>query len=219
MDEENPEEEKHSAKNLVLAIVIITAIFASIFMITYYFQTRPPTTLEDLHKQNLEGKETENNFIYNGFSFVKFDGLWYLQIQKNNTLFDIALRFSPREVEDIPIAVDFAVFDFDPRLHVTFDPYTTDATYQTLAAAELSLNLVKALGKQPYPACTRQDNDVCVNLPIVNCSYNFAPIVYLRQDEIPAVYQNNTCYVIQGTGFDLLKSVDRFLYKVYGIMP
>ena len=217
---ETVEKPSISGKLITFIIIAIIIIFGIVFSINI-FKNKNPLTMDELHKRNLEGKESENNYMYNGFSFVKFDGLWFTQIEKDGYIIDVTLRFGPKDVEDVPILIDLSLIDAEkyPEIYMTINPFTNDPTYQTLAAAELSLNLVNAMGINPIAACTKQDNNACLNRDIINCSYDFAPIIYLQENDEYGVYQNNTCYVVQGQGFNLLKSVDRFIYNMYGIMP
>jgi hypothetical protein len=228
-DEKKPEEKpevmeeqgnSNSGKYVVIFLVVIVLIFASVFIFGY-IKAKNPVTIDSLHDKNLEGKFSDDNFMYNGFSFVYFDNLWYTRIQDENTLYDVALRFNPKEVEDVPIDVNLALIDSEtfPEIYITIDPYTNDATYQTLAVSELGLNLVRAMDIIPRAACTTQDNDACIGRDIINCSYEYSPIIFIKEADTPMVFQDNTCFVIQGKELDLMKSIDRFIYKIYGIIP
>lgn len=212
------EKRKSSGIYLTVFIVLILVIFASVFFYTKFLNK--PLTIDELHLKNMQGKETENNYMYNGFSFVKYDNLWYTQLQSGDTIYDVSLRFGPKEIENVPIKVNLNGINREifPELFITIDPYTNDATYETLAAAELSLNLVRALGIIPKAACNRQDNNTCLNRDIIDCSYDKVPVIYIKESDNVKVTQENLCIVIEGKGIDLLKSVDRLIYSLYGII-
>jgi len=44
-------------------------------------------TIDELHQKNLKGEESDINYVYNGFSFVFINGMWYTQVQKEDTVF------------------------------------------------------------------------------------------------------------------------------------
>src|SRR3989344_8238730 len=73
-------------------VVIIIIIFLAIFSIGYFYH---PPTLTELHQKNYLGKETERNFIYNGYSFVKVSNsvanvdFWWTQHKRGEDVYDI----------------------------------------------------------------------------------------------------------------------------------
>jgi len=157
LEEEKPRS-KNSGKAIGIFIITVILIFGGILLFNY-IKINNPTTIDDLHRLNLEGKETENNYIYNGFSIVKWDNLWFTQIQKQDIMYDISLRYGPRDVENVSIDINLGLIDPEtfPEIYITIDPFTTDATYQALGVSELSLNLINGLGVMPRAACIAQD--------------------------------------------------------------
>src|SRR3989338_5288068 len=112
-----------------------------IFASRYLFQSRPPT-IDELHQKNLAGElSEEEGYVYKGYSFVFANGLWYTQLQFNEKLIDLPLHFDPAYADK----------------------------YVALSAAEMSLSLYKAIGREPIAACTKNETLACSKRPIVNC--------------------------------------------------
>ena len=109
MEEKKTEENKtenssKATKQLYIALGFILICFIALFAIRFI---RSPTgkavTIDELHEKNLKGEMTDINYMYNGFSFVFADGLWYTQVQKGNTVWDVPLHFGPKQVENISV--------------------------------------------------------------------------------------------------------------------
>ena len=87
---------------------------------------------EYLHMQNMEGKFSDKNYIYNGFSFVYTDDLWYTRMQEMGKIMDIPFHFSPKEAEDVVVngdIIDYLVNLEDDMLYILFDPDEDNLTY------------------------------------------------------------------------------------------
>lgn len=224
-EHESPEDmakkRKTSAKALVVFIVLVILVFSSVFMYSVYVNNKRPKTLDEMHQENLESKDTDERYVYNGYSFLYLDDLWFTRIQKDNTLFDISLRYGPKQLEDIPI--DFDKDLLDPELHptvaMTINPYTNDSTSQALAASEIGLNLARAVNISPFGACITQDYDACINRPIINCStLHSEPIIYLKESDLTGIKMKDSCIIVMGKGDDIVRAGDRLIYSLYGIM-
>ncbi|MBU0461765.1 MAG: hypothetical protein KJ574_04225, partial [Nanoarchaeota archaeon] len=88
-------------KNLIWIIVAIVAVFALFFLIRFLIPSEETLTIDEMHRLNLQGKlHNDTAYVYNGFSFLKMGDLWYTQLQKGNTIFDVTVNYGPKEVED-----------------------------------------------------------------------------------------------------------------------
>ncbi|HZX44156.1 MAG TPA: hypothetical protein VFF28_00580 [Candidatus Nanoarchaeia archaeon] len=208
---------------LVGSITIIILIGAVIFSVRF-FADEEPKTIDDLHKLNLAGKlKDEQGYLYNGYSFVLANGLWYTQVQTigGENQFDIPLHFGPDDVKDIPVegALNTTKFDAERSIYITFDPLGQNLNYVALAVGEFDQSIIKAFNKLPVAACDKNETSACQNRPIVVCNSTEKPILYLQQEETPKVIYDDNCIIVQGTGPGIVKSVDRLLLKLYGIMP
>ena len=155
---------------------------------------------------------------YNNFEFTYFDGLWYFEWQQDNKLFNIPLRFHPADVENVTV---FGRLDnsFNRKhMYITFDPDSDDLTYVALGAAELSVNMVRVINVVPTAACTKNLTDACLDRPIRTCGKGES-VLYLKTANTTRLLLSGECIILEGRGLELLRVIDRLLYKWYKIMP
>jgi len=205
----------------IIAIVLIIAIIISF----NFFQkkTETPKTIDDLHLLNLEGKlKPDEGYVYNGYSFVFANGLWYTQVQNiaGTSLFEIPLHYSPKSVEDIQIEGQFntTIFNNEKGIYITFNPLGQDLNYVALAVGEFDQSIIKAFNKVPIAACDKNETKACENRPIITCDNTNKPVLYLKQEPEPKVIFKNNCMIVQGIGPDIVRSTNRLLLNLYGIM-
>ncbi len=159
---------------------------------------------------------------YNSFEFVQKEKFWHTQWQRNDKVYTISLRFNPKEVEEVPITgVLNNTFNKRRKMYVTFDPESPEENfkYLALAASELTVNLAGPLGKEVVAACTQNITEACASRPIITCEGNEKNTILLKSEGTPAIELNNTCMTLYGTGFELVKSVDKMLYIWMQIIP
>lgn len=223
--EVNPEEieskKKTSDKALIISIISITIIIAIIIGLRL-FPEETPTTIDGLHSLNIQGKlKQEEGYVYNGYSFVFTNGLWYTQVQRGNNLFDIALHYAPKDLEDIPIEGELngTLFNSEKGIYITFDPLGQNLNYVALAVGEFDQNIIKAFNKMPIAACDKNETKACAARPIITCDNTNKPVLYLQQKTETKVLYNNNCMIVQGIGPEIVKATNRLLLKLYGIMP
>ncbi len=220
---EEQEDPKKSEKSLILAAAAIILVLALIFAIGYFYRPQPKT-LEDLHILNLKGKlKPEQGYVYKGvYSFVTLDKLWYTQLTspKGTKIYSLALRYSPKDLKDIVIEgnLNGEFFNSQSEFYVTFDPTGKEFSYVTLAVADFDTHMAKVFEKKPVPACDRNETQPCKNKPIVTCENKDKLVLYVKESDKFRVYYNDNCIVVEGSGFDLVKGVDRILYNFYNIM-
>lgn len=224
-EEDDPEDDKDDSpketKKLLIAIGVVILFFAAFFLVKYI---RGPTggvvTIDDLHQQNIEGEGGEGNYVYNGYSFVFLDGMWYTQVQdKEGILFDIPLHFGPNDLENVSVVGELdPSFWKDGEVYVTFEPLSENMQFIALSVSELGLNLIKGLGTKPKAACAKNETKACETRPIMTCDSE-ASVIYVKQANQTVVRLDENCVMLQGKDWELVKAVDRFLYKFYGVMP
>ena len=219
---ETPEDSKKSTKKLLIAIGIVIAVFV-LFVAAFRFTLflRGPTsnvvTLNELHELNLEGKLKEDSYVYNGFSFVYFNGGWYTQAQRGDTLYDIPLHYGPRDVEDIPIAGALDPnFGTNRIIYVSFDPRDY---YIGFAAIELSLNLGKGLEAGTKSACDKAyDIDACKERQVITCDDKDKSVIHIKKANETKIKLNSNCIVIEGNEKELLRATDNVILRFYKII-
>ncbi len=212
-----------NTKNLLILIgitVILFVIVISGFSVYNNLTSAGVVSLDELHQKNLQGQldERAEGYVYGGFSFVKAEGLWWTEINKFGTRLKIPLHFAPRELEQVKFTGDLnPQFNDGEDVFVAIDPKVTNEHY-TLAISELSFNLVKGMDRRPIGSCT-EDHEACIGREIINCATaNGRPVIELIISETPEIEFQDTCVKIKGTGWDLVKEVNRLLYHWYGIM-
>ncbi len=159
---------------------------------------------------------------YNNFEFKQKDKFWHTLWQRNDKVYTISLRFNPKELEDVPITgVLNSTFNKRRTMHVTFDPQSdsNQFKYLAVAASELTVNMAGPLGKDIIASCTQNITTACADRPIVSCENNEKNVILLKGEGTPHIELNNTCMTLYGTGFDLVKTVDKMLYIWMQIIP
>ena len=224
--EENQKEETSDSKYLIIAIITILGILAAIFIgFTLYdkYADKSVVTIDDLHQKNLE-KELgdQKGYVYNGFSFIKADGLWWTQVTLDDgKAVKIPLRYGPKEVEDVKITGTFdpKAFNLEKEMYVSLADPTAVNKYYNLAMTELRINLLKGLQRPSIGACT-QNTSECKDWAIINCTTTKSkPVIVLDlTNESFGINLAGSCVTITGENEQILKGVDRILYQWYGVM-
>ena len=232
--EEMPEEkieEKEEVKGvklksdriLIVGVIIIVLLFGIVFGLRYFTQEQPET-IDDLHELNLKGKlKEEQGYLYkNVYSFVKFDNLWYTQFKspKGTRLYDIQFRYGPREVEDINIkgSLNTELLNRATEYYVTFNPTGNDFSHVALAVADFNQHMINIFFKKPVAACDKNETYNCADRPIITCENTDKLVLYVKEANSSRVYFDDNCIVVEGSGFNLIKGVDRILYDFYDII-
>jgi hypothetical protein len=204
MEPQAEEQPINPFKAFLIVVGILGIIIAGIFIAGRFYTPREPSRL-----------------IYNQFEFKKADGVWKTEWQRDGQVYDITLRYNPKEVESVPVSGGLnGTFKRQP-FYLTFDPdeNSSDFKYLALGIAELGLNLVRGMGAQIESACTKNLSDACGDHAIVTCDDDDKAVFYLRTAPEPRVTLDGNCLVLEGKELDLLKAVDRVLYHFYRIMP
>ncbi|MFT4304258.1 MAG: hypothetical protein ACMXYG_06850 [Candidatus Woesearchaeota archaeon] len=216
-----------SLKEILILTVGIITIILLIFVVPRLFDEKPKT-MDQLFEENYNKEPTEDNYIYNGFSFIRLTDdetmvrFWYTRYQVGNTLFTIPFRFGPKEVEQIPIEIiePLPLKDYS-TMYITIDPREASESraYLTLAVSELTEILSKVRQYDIRAACSENLTNACINRPIVNCEINKNDIiVYFQEDQQEKIEINKNCFILYGTNESLVKTVNRFLYGLLGII-
>ena len=217
------EPKKSSEKALIISIAVIVILFAALIAFTIYSKQQPKT-LEELHVLNLKGKlKPAQGYVYKGaYSFINLDNQWYTQLKspRGTKLYSMALRYSPNEVKDTVIegTLNTELFNNQTEFYVTFNPTGKDFAYVALAVADFNTHMAQVFEKKPIAACDRNETEPCMARPIVTCEDSDKLVLYVKESDRFRAYYNENCIVVEGTGLDLVKGVDRILYNLYKIM-
>jgi hypothetical protein len=223
---EEPEEEVKEAKLksdkiLIIGVLGLVLILAAIFGLSYFNQELPET-IDELHELNLKGKlKSDQGYIYDVYSFVKFDDLWYTQFKspQGSRLYNVQFRYGPREVEDIRIIgdLDTELFNNATDYYVTFNPAEGNFSAMALAIGDFNEHMSKIFFKQPIAACDRNAT-ACVNRPIITCENTDKIVLYVKESENSRVVYDDNCIIVEGKGLELVRGVDKALLDFYEII-
>lgn len=221
---EDLDKKKTSDKALIIAIAAIVIILAIIITSNIFRKEEAPKTIDDLHELNLKGKlKPDEGYVYEGYSFVFANGLWYTQVQNiaGTSIFDIPLHYGPEALKDIKIEGNFnsTIFNSNKEIYITFDPLGQNLNYVALAVGEFDQTIIQAFNKAPVAACDKNETAACQDRPIITCENTNKPVLYLKQEiETKVIFKDN-CMIVQGTGPDIVRATNRLLLSLYGIMP
>lgn len=210
-------------KNLLWIIAGIILVFIVFFLIRFIIPEAGDDgvkTIDELHQLNLRGElEDNNSYVYEGFSFVKVDDLWYTQLQKGNTIFDVTFNYGPEELEDLPVEGSLTKeFIESKKFYITFDPEGEYLRHIAVANYGLSNSLVRAFGFDLEAGCLTNTTEDCATAEIITCDDVDKNIFYFKEDAEAKVIFDNNCVVLQGEGSDLVRAKDRLLLRWYNIM-
>lgn len=227
-DETNPEEKepnfgvKEDSKSILVMIVVIAGAFALLlggFKLYDSFTTAGVVDVDQMHKDNLDGKlGDEEGYVYNGFSIIKADDLWWTEVNRLGTLVKIPLHFGPREVEDIEIVGELSEdFNKGNDVYISIDPAVVSGHY-VVAMREIGANIGKGINRNSVGACT-VEQEGCEDRKILNCeNAEGLPVIELEISEEPGIELSGTCIKVKGTEYGIIKAANRLLYKWYGVM-
>lgn len=200
-EDEEIKKEDRSTKNFLIAagfLILLTIIF---------FVTR-----QVAHEPKYE------TMTYNGFKFVKIGPLWYFQWQEDSQLYNVPLRYNPKEVVDVPVTGVYDERFQQSDIYLTFDPAESGLSYIALSASELSISLSTVMGINIIAACTSNTTEACWDRPIITCDNTDKAIIYLREAPEAKIVLAGNCVVVQGKDIELLRAVDKLLYLWYKII-
>jgi hypothetical protein len=213
-------------KMLIGGIVALLVLFAAVMGYIYWQGNKRPLTIEDLHQMNFKGElEPSQGYIYNNaYSFVKYQDQWYttLMSQSGNSHYNFAFRYSPKDVEDVPVSgrLDEGLFNNATEYYITFNPLGDNLSNTVLAVNDLNQHMINTFLKTPIPACDRNETEACATRPIITCESadSSSIVVAIEQSRNPAVELDGNCITLGGEGLGQVKAVDRLLYHFYNIM-
>jgi hypothetical protein len=158
---------------------------------------------------------------YNYFDFEQRDGTWYTDWQREGQTYSMGMRYNPLEVEKVTVSGRLNETFRNQPLYITFDPEQNgqDYKYIALAIAEFGLPAVRAMGASIQASCTQNITEACADHPIVTCDDDDKSVMYIRMANETKALLDGNCLIVQGSGMELLKAVDRALYHFLKIMP
>ena len=220
LEEEAPKGEGKVILMTFLVIVGVVALTIGGWNVYNNITSADVINIDDLHKENLEGNlDNEEGYIYNGFSVIKADDLWWTEVNRFGTLVKIPLRFGPKEVESIPMSGRLSPeFNKGEEVYISISPNVTNRFY-TLAISELSFNVVQGIDRKPVGAWS-EENNWGTDHTIVSCKNNpdNLPVIELAFENETKIEMIGSCILIQGQDEEIAKATEKVLYKWYGVI-
>ncbi|MFC1801050.1 hypothetical protein ACFLZB_01155 [Nanoarchaeota archaeon] len=221
-DEEEQKKTNHIRNFLIIAGIIV-AIFILILSLKFIIPSTPEVlTLDDLHRLNADNKLDETQgIIYNGYSFVKVETLWYTRVSSVDAIYEIPLHYTPQDLEDVTVSGSLNHSSDTNEVYFTFNPHEPGEKmkYITLSISEVAQSMAKAMKKKPVPACDQYAPDLCGNnTEVITCNNTKKPVIYFKYEPGPAIELNDNCAVIKGEEDDLVKAAERLILHQLGIM-
>jgi len=216
-------EKSENPINYLVIIGTIVGVFAVLlvsFALYNHYATPEVKDIGELHMDNLNGEKLEeDSYVYNGYSFLNIDGLWFTEIEVGDNIYSIPLRYGPRDLENVTVDGSLTTDFYQNEIYIAFDP-TVESKYLTLAASELATNLNQVYQLNTKSACTLDDNStLCAEREIISCDNNpdNLPMIELSYENTTALEMSGTCIKVSGYEFGLVQSVDRLLLSWYGV--
>jgi len=154
---------------------------------------------------------------YNGIKFASSPSqgnVWIAKISGR----EAAFSFLPQEVENVNMSRGI-----NERLQGKFEidaTYDFNSTYkESIALAQHQMGLT--LGAYNIYLRRGFTENNTFNLPIITCNNSTAnvPVIYFKQGNSTKIYLDNDCIVAEAlTGADFIKSKDKILYSVLGVL-
>lgn len=215
------EDRKETRNILIIAGILVGMLLFSIAGFKVYNQLTGVgiINLDELHQKNLEGDlDPEEGYLYNGYSFIFVDGMWWTEMKEGKVLLKIPLHFGPREVEEVKMEGSLSGdFNKGTVVFMVIDPEFSNK-YYSLALSELNFNIVEGIRKKPVAACSKE-NEICTDREILNCENTKGkPVIELRWGGEPKITSKGTCVLISGEEYGLVKAADRLIWQWYGVM-
>jgi hypothetical protein len=223
--------EDFSLKELTILVFGIIIIFAIIIFAPKMYNninSENAKTLDEMHIDNYNNPDTENSFIYNGFSFIKISDdrtsvdFWYTQYENNGMFFNIPFRYNPIEIENITQTIlNHSNNTKYKNIYITVDPNDEPGSqkYIALAVSEFVEILSKVKNYPMIGACTRNETKACIDRPIINCNNRGDFLTfYFKEASETAIYINNNCITVQGNNESIIKATDKTIYGFLGII-
>ncbi|MFH1650386.1 MAG: hypothetical protein ABIA93_07620 [Candidatus Woesearchaeota archaeon] len=183
-------------------IVLILAIVLLVNPVTKWWQARDDIT-------------------YNSFVFRPTDGYWVTSVYVNNQPYTIPFHYNPAQVDMIPMQQE-------AKTLITRRPkgvfITTNPEYPSNAVVG-GVEIAKVLGERNgifnIPTRAALTTGTGNQTPVVTCNQatNETIVIEIRLGLDDKIFTEGNCIIVQGaTGDDLVKSSDRFVYGLLGII-
>ncbi|MFT4326425.1 MAG: hypothetical protein ACMXYK_02900 [Candidatus Woesearchaeota archaeon] len=212
-------EKKQNVVIMVLGVLGVALLFFAMYAVQQY-------DFSDLFSDTRHGVVGENQYNYNGFTFVRQNLLWNtVVVQRRSINGEIVSRdimlttyYSPRELEDI--VVDRTAFNItnEELIVLSFRPNLGQT--DTVAGVEVG----KVVGTRndflgiPTQFAVFEPYDG--TFPVISCESTNDTVIEFRYDGRNAIERDGNCIrLIAFQEEDLVRVATRYIFGLLGIMP
>ncbi len=226
--------DKKSINVTIVSVISILVIIAIIASVPYIYNPEPKIST-GLVKTNSPHPTSEKatDYIYNNIEFNKDGDFWYADLKTGNTIYSAEFYYGPREIENIEISGEngnvFGTAFQNDKLYVTFDPNESKYSiaennestmkFVALAVGQIDTHFIKTFKKQIIAACTNEEAPACFGRPIIDCeNATDTAVILVKEAETPRVIFDGNCTIVEGKGWDLVKSAENLVMRAYSII-
>jgi hypothetical protein len=226
MTEKNKQttQDTSGVKFLVITIVLVILLIAGVFVYTY-LNSRPEPTTTDRYADVLNGVETNESYLYNGFVFLYNGFLWETKILIDENYLEepieaaLSTYYDPKSLENISIEGNVAHIDSVSTVYLAFSP-DLDST-QVLAGVEVGKIVSKKFNIFNKDVIHGVYEPYNGSFPLVTCD-NATGLTMVAEFKITnqtQIVQDGGCLSFQGeSSEDLLRAADRYIFRLLRVM-
>jgi len=199
-----------------VTIVVIVLILLLVGVGVYVLASDPETAVEDNYQYSNGYTTFDVQKVSDTLTHIT------LLVGDDEVPISLTLRNDPRSLEDIPVSGTFNTRIFNDELvYVTFNPRANLTGKGTIAIMEISdiLGHDYLYDLPVYAAITEPYGGYAY--PIKTCAdaTDTETVIWVTLGSETTVYTENNCIVVVGTSEDeLIRSADRFVLTLLGIM-
>ena len=186
-------EKKQKLNQFIIGGVLIFVMFGSVFGII----------VNSFGDEKNEVKKVN----YNGFEFVNQNNFWFLELEN----FQFVFKNNPKQIElneSVNISSEINPLNsyLEKPLYVSSE--NNDAKWEIYRNLDPRANQIV---QRIQDACLE---DCEGNLPVKTCENNF---MIIKENNNSRIIQEDNCVFIEGKKENLIKLVDKYLFKMLGV--
>ncbi|HTY44274.1 MAG TPA: hypothetical protein VMC80_03455 [Patescibacteria group bacterium] len=140
--------------------------------------------------------------VYNGIQFTKQNNLWLATLQG----VQLGFSYNPSETGNINSSMNLTINDYSQQPLYIYSEYPD-------AEPELYRNLDSFILRRQY-ACPEGESNCPSDFPVKTCQNNF---IILKESNSTSITQQGKCVFIEGKPEDITKTIDGFLFHIFGV--
>ena len=176
-------------------------VIGGILILIMLFSTAGYAFTQFLGEGNNNNSDANEPITYNGVQFIKQNNLWLASIQG----VQLGFVYNPEETSSIT-NINLTISDYYQKpLYI----YSENQNVEI----ELYRNLDSFVLRRQY-ACLEGQSNCPQDFPIKTCQDNF---IIIKESNNTDIRQQGKCVFIEGKSSDLIKTIDGFLFHIFGV--